>query len=69
VQRRILGVVGLGSGVLELVELDRPSRWPDESHFRRSADLQAGLIGSERFREFSQAVLAATAGGSRSRRA
>lgn len=44
------------------VELGRPVRWPDEAHFTRSADLQAQLIGSEPFREFSRAVLARTAG-------
>ena len=44
--------------LLGYVELGRPVRWPEPSHFTASADLQAQLIGSEQFRSFSQAILA-----------
>ena len=39
------------------VALGRPERWPSEEHFAASADAQAALIGSERFREFSRGML------------
>lgn len=40
------------------VELARPLWWPQESHFARSADIQAELIGSQAFRDFSRQILA-----------
>jgi enoyl-CoA hydratase/carnithine racemase len=39
------------------VELGRSLRWPPESHFARSAAIQARLIGSERFRWLARAAL------------
>jgi enoyl-CoA hydratase/carnithine racemase len=38
-------------------ELSRSDRWPADDHFVRSARLQAGFIGSERFRNFAAAIL------------
>ena len=37
--------------------LSRVSGWPPDEHFTESARIQAGLIGSERFRELSRTLL------------
>lgn len=42
--------------------LSRTDRWPAAEHFDRSADIQAGLIGSARFQALTERLLGAVAG-------
>lgn len=42
------------------VSLSRDHGWPTDAHFERTAEIQASLIGSERFRDLAARVLAAT---------
>jgi enoyl-CoA hydratase/carnithine racemase len=39
--------------------LSRSDRWPAAEHFELSAEIQASLIGSERFRAFTERILGA----------
>jgi enoyl-CoA hydratase/carnithine racemase len=58
---RMQGLAGLGRELLgHHVRLARLAAWPAQENFDRAADIQAELIGSERFRALVDRALGAT---------